>query len=37
MEDYLLADETYKIIGILFEVHKILGKGFSEIVFKYAL
>jgi GxxExxY protein len=37
MEDYLLADETYKIIGILFEVHKILGKGFSEIVYKDAL
>lgn len=37
MEDYLFANETYKIIGILFEVHKILGKGFSEIVYKDAL
>lgn len=36
-EDYLYADETYKIIGILFEVHKNLGKGFSEIVYKDAL
>lgn len=37
MEEYLSADETYKIIGILFEVHKNLGKGFSEIVYKDAL
>lgn len=29
MEDYLQVDESYKIIGILFEVHKNLGKGFS--------
>ena len=36
-EDYLNAEETYKIIGILFEVHKNLGKGFSEIVYKDAL
>lgn len=37
MEDYKNKDETYKIIGILFEVHKNLGKGFSEIVYKDAL
>ena len=37
MEEYLSVDETYKIIGILFEVHKTLGKGFSEIVYKDAL
>ena len=36
-ENYLYADESYKIIGILFEVYKILGKGFSEIVYKDAL
>lgn len=36
-EDYLNAEETYKIIGILFEVHRNLGKGFSEIVYKDAL
>jgi len=36
-EDYLNATETYQIIGILFEVHKNLGKGFSEIVYKDAL
>ena len=36
-EEYLNKDKTYKIIGILFEVHKNLGKGFSEIVYKDAL
>lgn len=36
-ENFLNADETYKIIGILFEVHKNLGKGFSEIVYKDAI
>ncbi len=37
MEDYIQTDESYKIIGLLFEVHKNLGKGFSEIVYKDAL
>jgi GxxExxY protein len=37
MEDYLYKDESYTIVGILFEVHKNLGKGFSEIVYKDAL
>ncbi|WP_296682854.1 GxxExxY protein [Flavobacterium sp.] len=37
MEDYLHKDKTYQIIGILFEVHKNLGKGFSEIVYKDAI
>ena len=36
-EEYLYKEESYKIIGILFEVHKNLGKGFSEIVYKDAL
>jgi len=36
MADYLYEDETYKIIGALIEVHKNLGKGFSEIVYKDA-
>lgn len=36
-EVYLNKDETYQIIGILFEVHKNLGKGFSEIVYKDAI
>lgn len=37
LDEYSNKDETYKIIGILFEVHKNLGKGFSEIVYKDAL
>jgi GxxExxY protein len=37
MEEYLFKNETYKIIGVLFEVHKNLGKGFAEIVNKDAI
>ncbi len=37
MDDYKNKDETYQIIGILFEVHKNLGKGFSENVYKDAI
>ena len=37
MDDFLYKDKTYQIIGILFEVHKNLGKGFSEIVYKDAI
>ena len=36
MSDFLYEDDTYKIIGALIEVHKNLGKGFSEIVYKDA-
>ncbi|UPQ78415.1 GxxExxY protein [Flavobacterium azooxidireducens] len=37
MPEYLYENESYTIIGILYEVHKNLGKGFSEIVYKDAL
>jgi GxxExxY protein len=37
MEDYIFKEENYEILGILFEVHKNLGKGFSEIVYKDAI
>ena len=37
MEDYLYKEENYIIVGILFEVHKNLGKDFSEIVYKDAV
>lgn len=37
MEEFYLKKETYKIIGICMEIHKILGKGFNEIVYKEAL
>ena len=36
-EKYPLKDETYKIIGLCMEVHKHLGKGLLEIVYKDAL
>jgi GxxExxY protein len=37
MEEYLFKNESYTIVGILYEVHKNLGKGFSEIVYKDAV
>ncbi|MBW6482393.1 MAG: GxxExxY protein [Vicingaceae bacterium] len=36
-EKYPLSKETYKIIGLAMEVHKEIGKGFLEIVYKDAL
>ena len=33
---YPLKRETYVIIGIAMEIHRTLGKGFSEIVYKDA-
>ncbi len=35
--ELLHKEETYRIIGICMEIHKILGKGFSEVVYKDAL
>lgn len=37
MHDLYLKEETYSIIGICMEVHKILGKGHSEKVYGDAL
>ncbi|SRR5258708_4607325 len=37
MEKFPFKDETYSIIGICMEVHKILGHGFLEIVYKDAI
>ena len=34
---YPLQNESYEIIGLSMEVHRILGKGFLEIVYKDAL
>ncbi len=34
---YPLQNESYEIIRICMEVHRILGKGFLEIVYKDAL
>ena len=37
MSEILYRVESYKIMGILFDVHSNLGGGFSEIVYKDAL
>ena len=37
MNNLLFEKKTYTIIGLCMEVHKILGHGFSEIVYKDAL
>lgn len=34
---YPLQQESYKIIGLCMEVHRILGRGLLEIVYKDAL
>jgi len=34
---YPLQKESYEIIGICMEVHRVLGRGFLEIVYKDAL
>ncbi|MFO7790692.1 MAG: GxxExxY protein [Bacteroidales bacterium] len=36
-KDFPLQKETYKIIGICMEIHRILGKGLLEIVYKDAI
>lgn len=37
MEGIYLKEESFKTIGLCMEVHKILGKGHSEVVYKDAL
>jgi GxxExxY protein len=37
MNNLLFENKTYTIIGLCMEVHKVLGNGFSEIVYKDAL
>lgn len=34
MDKLIYKEESYRIIGCCMEVHKTLGKGFSEIVIK---
>ena len=36
MADILFKEESYKVMGACFEVHKILGHGFKEAVYKDA-
>lgn len=37
MSEFLFKQETYEIIGLCMEVHRILCNGFSEIVYKDAM
>lgn len=37
LDEYYLKDETYSIIGLCMEVHKILGKGHNENIYGDAL
>ncbi|MFL5811370.1 MAG: GxxExxY protein [Flavisolibacter sp.] len=37
MPDIILKDESFRIIGICMEVHRELGFGFKEVVYKEAL
>jgi GxxExxY protein len=37
MSEFLFKQETYDTIGLCIEVHRILGTGFSEIVYKDAM
>lgn len=37
MENIIFKEESYKILGICFEVHNNLGPGFLEIVYRDAL
>lgn len=37
MNEIYLREEVYVIVGLCMEVHKILGKGHSEVVYKDAL
>ena len=37
MNDIYLKDEVFKIIGLCMEVHRILGKGHNEVIYKDAL
>ena len=37
MTDILYKEESYKLVGLCMEVHKQLGMGFKEIIYKDAL
>jgi GxxExxY protein len=37
MPNIIYQNESYKLLGILFEVHNNLGSGFLEIVYKDAI
>ena len=35
--DLIYKDDVFKIIGICMEIHRVLGKGFNEIIYKDAM
>ena len=35
-KDFIYGDDTYVLIGIAMEIHRLLGKGFAEVVYKDA-
>lgn len=37
MKDLIFKDECFQIIGNCMTIHRILGRGFKEIVYKDAL
>lgn len=37
MGDLIYEEESYKIIGCCMEVHRILGRGLNEVVYKDAM
>jgi GxxExxY protein len=37
MSELILKEESYKIVGICMEIHRELGMGFKEIIYKDAL
>ena len=37
MTEIILKEESYQLIGVCMEVHRELGMGFKEIVYKDAL
>lgn len=37
MAEIIYKEESYQIMGVLFDVHRNLGGGFSEVVYKDAL
>jgi len=37
MNNIIYKEESFKIIGLCFEVHNYLGPGFLEVVYKDAL
>ena len=37
MEDFIYKEESYRIIGICMDIHRYLGYGFLEVVYKDAM